>query len=68
MYKARYKCRMCGGIVEIPIRFDEARALCENITGKYDPFSPYTEPHQIHRCMNGDRGIMDLMGLAYFPD
>lgn len=68
MYKTRYKCRMCGGIVELPIRYDEARSLCEEVTGKFEPFAPAYEPKQIHKCANGNRGIMDLQGLAYFPD
>ncbi|MDT3386631.1 MAG: hypothetical protein LIR46_02530 [Bacteroidota bacterium] len=64
----KFKCRMCGGIVEVPLRYDQAKGLCDDVLGKFEPFAPAHEPKQIHKCANGNRGIMDLLGLSFFPD
>jgi hypothetical protein len=68
MYKMKFKCRMCGGIVEVPIKYNEARDLCKELSGEFDAFMAPRPMNRIHKCTNGDRGIMDLQGLSFFPD
>ena len=60
MYNVVYKCRLCGGIVEVPIRDYDAKVLSDRIIGITDPYNSMYEPKQIHKCKNGSRGIMDI--------
>ena len=66
MYKAVYKCRLCNTIVEVPISDYEAKNIANRIIGITDPFNPPDEPKQIHKCKNGSRGIMDLLGFRFY--
>lgn len=59
-----FKCRLCEGIVEVPINHIKAKELCDRIMGVSDGFTPVEEPKQIHKCANGNRGIMDLIGFS----
>lgn len=68
MYKSVYKCRLCNGIVEVPINHVKAKELCNKIMGISDGFTPVEEPKQIHKCINGSRGIMDLQGFRFYGD
>lgn len=68
MFKIVYKCRLCDGIVEIPINNYKAEQMANRVLGITDPFNPPDEPKQIHKCRNGSRGIMDLQGFRFYGD
>lgn len=49
MYKLVFKCRLCDGIVEVPINNHKAKELTDRVMGISDPFSQPEEPKQIHK-------------------
>jgi hypothetical protein len=71
VYKAIYKCRLCGVIIEVNGISDndvmERASICEQLllTNKSSKvFSAMEEPEYIlHYCGNGDYGIMDFQGF-----
>ena len=66
MFKSVFKCRLCGGVVEVPIKNWEAKNIANRMIGITDPFNPPDDPKQIHKCRNGSRGIMDLQGFRFY--
>lgn len=67
MYKKTYECRLCKEIVEIPVSRDEAISMTRNVIGN-DPFAPTEEYHLIHKCANGSKGVMDLLGFRFYGE
>ena len=55
MFKSVFKCRLCGGVVEVPIKNWEAKNIANRMIGITDPFNPPDDPKQIHKCRNGSR-------------
>lgn len=68
MFKSVFKCRLCQGIVEVPISNREAKNIANRVMGIADPLNPPDNPKQIHKCRNGSRGIMDLQGFRFYGD
>ena len=66
MFKQVFKCRLCGGIVEVPVSDYKAKEISDRMLGITDPFNPPDDPKQIHKCSNGSRGVMDLQGFRFY--
>ena len=66
MFKSVYKCKLCGGIVEVTTQDWVAKNTADRIMGFNDPFSPPEIPRQIHKCENGSRGLMEFLGFRFY--
>ena len=67
MYRAVFKCRLCGETAEQDISRLKAKSICERIIAQ-DYFIPIENPKAIHSCRNGSKEIMDLQGFRFYGD
>lgn len=67
MYRAVYKCRLCGETAESEVSRLAALSTAKRIINP-DPFVFETEPKALHTCANGSKGIMDLLGYRFYGD
>ena len=67
MYRAVFKCRLCGETAEQEVNRLKVRELCGKMMTQ-DYFIPEENPKAIHSCRNGSKGIMDLQGFRFYGD
>ena len=68
MYKAKYVCRLCGGIDKTIAAYDENTAMDATINATLGGFAPEhgipVTMHKIHACPDGSFGIADFQGFT----
>ena len=61
MFKSVFKCRLCQGIVEVPISNREAKNIANRVIGIADPLSVYVDTYGTVVDGKTDKDLIDII-------